>query len=155
MDSYLLLKSLHIFGVTIFLGNIIVTALWKVMADKTRSPAIVAYAQRLVTITDFVFTTGGVILIITTGTMMAAKFGKISEVYWISWGLWLFIASGIIWVAILIPIQIMQAKMAKQFAYENDIPQKYWRMSKIWIWIGITATVLPIISLYFMVFKPL
>ena len=56
MENYLLAKSLHIFGAVLFLGNIIVTALWKVMADRTRNPAIVAYSQRLVTITDFAFT---------------------------------------------------------------------------------------------------
>jgi hypothetical protein len=43
MDNYLLLKSLHVLGVVIFLGNIIVTAVWKALADRTGSPAIVAY----------------------------------------------------------------------------------------------------------------
>jgi uncharacterized membrane protein len=45
MDDYLLLKSLHVLGVVIFLGNIIVTAVWKAFADRTGSPAIVAYAS--------------------------------------------------------------------------------------------------------------
>ena len=34
---------LHILGVVIFLGNIIVTAVWKVLADRTRNPAVVGY----------------------------------------------------------------------------------------------------------------
>ena len=38
MNTYLLLKSLHIFGVVIFLGNIIVTGWWKVMVDRTKNP---------------------------------------------------------------------------------------------------------------------
>jgi uncharacterized membrane protein len=42
MDNYLLLKSLHVLGVVIFLGNIIVTAVWKALADRTGSLAIVA-----------------------------------------------------------------------------------------------------------------
>jgi len=46
MDNYLLLKSLHVLGVVIFLGNIIVTGWWKVMADKTRESKIIAFAQR-------------------------------------------------------------------------------------------------------------
>jgi uncharacterized membrane protein len=32
----------HLFGVVIFLGNIIVTAFWKVMADRTRDPRNIA-----------------------------------------------------------------------------------------------------------------
>ena len=46
MNDYLLLKSLHVLGVVIFLGNIIVTAVWKALADRTGSPTIAAYAQR-------------------------------------------------------------------------------------------------------------
>ena len=66
-NTYLLLKSLHILGAVIFLGNIIVTGWWKVMADRTRNPVIIAFAQRQVTLTDYIFTGGGVVLILATG----------------------------------------------------------------------------------------
>lgn len=154
MDNYQLLKSVHLLGVTIFLGNIIVTAVWKMLADKTKSPAIVAYAQRLVTITDFAFTAAGVLLILVSGKLMASRFGEIGDIYWLSWGWWLFIASGIIWVLILIPVQIKQAKLAKSFATKDEIPKSYWTLSKYWAVFGIIATILPLANLYFMVFKP-
>jgi uncharacterized membrane protein len=35
-STYLLLKSIHIFGVILLMGNIIVTAWWKFMADKPK-----------------------------------------------------------------------------------------------------------------------
>ena len=57
--AYTVFKVLHLFGVILFLGNIIVTALWKSLADRTGDLRIIAYAQRLVTVTDWVFTTGG------------------------------------------------------------------------------------------------
>lgn len=155
MDNYQLLKSIHLLGVTIFLGNIIVTAVWKVLADRTRAPAIVAYAQRLVTITDFVFTGLGAALIIISGRMMSAKFGQIDDVLWLSWGWWLFIASGLIWLLILIPTQIKQAKLAKVFSTQTTIPENYWVLSKYWAVFGMIATMLPFANLYFMVFKPL
>ena len=75
MDSYLLLKTLHLVGVVIFLGNIIVTAWWKVMADRTRDPKIIAFAQRQVTLTDWVFTFGGVTLVAIGGYGNAALHG--------------------------------------------------------------------------------
>jgi len=154
MENYQLLKSIHLLGVTIFLGNIIVTAVWKMLADKTKNPAIVAYAQRLVTITDFAFTAIGVLLILISGRMMASKIGEISDILWLSWGWWLFIASGIIWVFILIPVQIKQAKLAKDFSTKKEIPEIYWTLSKYWIIFGVIATILPLANLYFMVFKP-
>ena len=154
MDNYLLLKSLHLLGVTLFLGNIIVTALWKMLADRTKSPSIVAFSQRLVTVTDFAFTVTGVFLIMITGRLMATNFGDIGNLFWLNWGWWLFIVSGVIWAVILIPIQIKQAKLAKTFANQTEIPAQYWKLSKLWIIFGTIATLLPLINLYFMVFKP-
>ncbi|MEN8128993.1 MAG: DUF2269 family protein, partial [Pseudomonadota bacterium] len=46
--NYLLLKLLHILGGIIFVGNIIVTAFWKIMADRTRDAGIAAFGQRVV-----------------------------------------------------------------------------------------------------------
>ena len=154
MENFEMLKALHFFGISIFLGNIIVTALWKMMADRTKSPSIVAYAQGLVTITDFAFTTSGVLLILITGEMMASSYGEISNFLWLSWGFGLFIASGLIWVLILIPVQIKQAKLAKHFSTKDVIPEKYWTLSKYWAVFGVIATILPLANLYVMVFKP-
>src|ERR1700730_487928 len=97
LTTYLLLKSLHILGVVIFLGNIIITGYWKATADLTKQMQIIAYAQRQVTYTDIIFTTVGVILIAVSGLMMAAYYPMFWHVKWIAWGLTLFIISGIIW----------------------------------------------------------
>jgi len=75
--------------------------------------------------------------------------------YWMSWGLWLFIASGIIWIIALVPIQIAQANIAKQFANGGEIPARYWELGRLWNVLGTIATLLPIMNLYWMVFKPI
>src|SRR4029450_6781241 len=61
---YLAFKVIHLLGVVLFLGNIIVTAVWKALADQTREPRTIAYAQRLVAVTDWIFTLGGIVLIL-------------------------------------------------------------------------------------------
>jgi len=153
--TYLAFKSLHIAGVVLFLGNIIITGVWKVLADRTAEPKIVAYAQRLVTVTDFIFTAGGVVLILI-GAYGMVWTGGLDPVHttWLLWGQGLFIASGLIWVAILIPIQIEQARMARGFAGGETIPERYWRLGRQWAIWGTVATLLPLANLYFMVFKP-
>lgn len=139
----------------LFLGNIIMTGWWKVMADRTRHPAIVAFAQRQVTITDFIFTAGGSTLIFITGITNAILYDMdYLNVPWLFWGIVFFSISGLIWVFILIPIQIKQARMAKQFAQTEQIPDNYWHLSKLWIIFGTLATLLPLANLYWMVFKP-
>lgn len=153
--SYLTLKMLHLLGVVIFLGNIIVTGWWKFMADRTRRPEIIAFAQRQVTLTDFVFTAGGAALLLVAGWGNALLHGMdIFEVRWLSWGFWLFTLSGVLWVTILIPVQIKQARLARQFESGGNIPQDYWRLGRIWLVVGSIATLLPAINLYWMVFKP-
>jgi uncharacterized membrane protein len=77
--SYEAFKVVHLFGVVIFLGNIIVTAVWKVMADHTGDSRIIAYAQRLVTLTDWIFTAGGVVLILVGAYGMALSPVSICE----------------------------------------------------------------------------
>src|SRR5574341_288809 len=92
-NGYLWLKTLHVLGAVLFLGNIIVTGWWKVMADRTRDPRIVAFAQRQVTLTDWVFTAGGVALVLASGLGNAWLHGiSIPEQPWLVWGLALFTA---------------------------------------------------------------
>jgi len=104
----------HITGVVLFLGNIIVTGVWKVLADRTGDPRTIAYAQRLVTLTDWIFTLGGVILILfgAYGMVLTAGLNPLGPL-WLIAGQSLFIASGIIWAVILIPVQIKQARQAR------------------------------------------
>jgi len=77
------------------------------------------------------------------------------SIKWLTWGYWLFIVSGIIWIAILIPVQIKQARMAKSFAVTLKIPEEYWRLRNIWNVFGVLATIIPMLNIYWMVFKPL
>ena len=154
MDShYLWLKSLHLFGVMIFMGNIIVTGWWKYMADRTRNPQVIAFAQRQVTLTDYVFTATGAAIVLAAGWTAAAAQG-LPPLFWLSWGLGLFTASGIIWAAILIPVQHRQAKMAREFEAGGIIPAEYWQLCRRWVIWGVIATVLPLINIYLMVVKP-
>ena len=150
-DAWLVL---HVLGVVLFLGNIIVTAVWKVLADRTQSPPVVAYAQRLVTVTDVAFTATGAALILVSGQVMAEDFGGVfAGPTWLTVGWSLFIASGIIWATVLIPVQVMQARLAREFREAPAIPDRYWRLSRIWIVFGAIATVLPLANLYFMIFS--
>ena len=153
--SYNAWLSLHILGVVLFLGNIVVTALWKTLADRTRNPPVVAYAQRLVTVTDIAFTATGAALIIVSGQVMAREFGGVfGGPFWLTLGWSLFIASGVIWLALLVPIEVMQERLARGFRNAPTIPDRYWRLSRLWAVFGAIATVLPLFNLYLMVFKP-
>jgi uncharacterized membrane protein len=153
--SYNAWLTLHILGVVLFLGNIIVTAVWKMLADRTKNPPVVAYAQRLVTVTDVAFTATGAALIIIAGQVMAREWGGVfGGPLWLTLGWSLFIASGVIWLAVLIPIEVIQHRLASSFRDAPVIPDRYWRLSRLWAVFGVIATVLPLFNLYLMVIKP-
>ncbi len=153
-NSYLWLKTIHVLGVVLFLGNVIITGWWKIMADKTRNPQIIAYAQRQVTLTDYIFTAGGVTILLSAGMANAGIHHMDFSAKWLTQGMLMFVLSGLIWVAILIPVQIKQAKMAKEFAVTSIIPEAYWKLCNRWNVFGVIATLLPLANLYLMVFKP-
>ncbi|MDD8018782.1 MAG: DUF2269 domain-containing protein [Bacteroidota bacterium] len=153
---YYLLKCFHIFGVIIFFGNIIVTMCWKIMADKTRDPKIISFAQRQVTVTDFLFTSSGVLIILVTGYINATLFQlDIWSTKWLAWGMWLFIISGVLWGAVLFPLQYKLGKMAKEFQNNGSIPNEYWALGRAWVFFGSLSILIALSSIYFMVFKPM
>ncbi len=153
--NYTLLKLLHIFGGTIFIGNIIVTAFWKTMADRTREPKIAAFGQRLVNWTDFAFTSVGAFTLLITGLLMTYSLTEdLWELSWVAWGLKLFLVSGFLWAVILFPVQVKQAWLAREFSEGEEIPALYWRLGRIWVAVAFVAVLLPLINLYFMVYKP-
>jgi uncharacterized membrane protein len=155
MALYTVFKVIHLLGLVLFLGNIIVTALWKTLADRTREPRVIAYAQHLVTVTDWVFTAGGVLLLVIGAYGMVVTGGLDPfATAWLLWGQGLLLASGVIWVVVLIPTQIGQARLARGFAAGGLIPERYWLLNRRWLVWGIVATLVPLANLYVMIVKP-
>jgi uncharacterized membrane protein len=153
-DTYLWLKLIHIVGVMFFMGNIIITGWWKNMADATKNPQIIAFAQRQVTLTDYIFTFGGILILAIAGFANAYLHEMSYSISWLKYGIIYFLLSGAVWLFILIPVQAKQAKMARLFAVSNEIPDQYWRLCTIWNLFGLLAIFLLLATVYFMVMKP-
>ena len=144
------LKSLHILGASLFLGNIIVSAFWKVLADRTGNYFVIRFATRLVNVTDTVFTGLSATLLLVTGHLLAGNYGGILSNDWILWSYVLFGVSGVIWIAVLVPIQFKQAHMLRMSPTE-EIPKEYHRLARIWSFAGTLATLFPLPAVYLMV----
>ena len=153
--TYTLFKFLHLLGVVFLIGNVTVTAVWKVFADRTHSPVIVAFAQRLVTYTDWAFTLTGVLLLSFGGYGMATSAHlPLFTQRWLGWGQAMFAVSGLIWIAILVPTQIRQARAVRAFTSEDSrIPGSYLALSRRWLVWGIIATIPLVVALFLMTSK--
>jgi uncharacterized membrane protein len=152
---YSVLKFLHVLGVILLIGNVTITAFWKVFADRTGKPTLVAHAQHLVTVTDWIFTLSGIVLIVAGGYGMVVL-GNVDPLgqRWLVWGQFLFLLSGMVWLGVLVPVQIQQARMAKSFAEGKAIPDGYWRRGRVWLVCGVGATVPLIAATFVMIAKP-
>lgn len=140
--AYDVLKLLHILGVVLLLGNVTVTSIWKLYADATQDPAIIAFAQRLVTVTDWFFTFWGIVLLVAGGYGAAWLAGMdVLRDDWLVWSEIMFAVAGAIWLFMLVPIQVRQARMARAFAPAGPIPAAYRRLGRLWIIGGLAATV--------------
>ncbi len=150
-----LLLFLHVLGAVLFLGNIIITAFWKVMADTSGDLNLIYIASQKVLIADYIFTIPGLILLIVTGNVMAYSLGyPMSGWNWVSVSNWLFIVTGIIWCAVLLPLQFRMVRSSKESLLQGSLNESYVKAYRHWILFGSLATLIPVYILYVMTVKP-
>ncbi|MEM7006122.1 MAG: DUF2269 domain-containing protein [Pseudomonadota bacterium] len=150
---YEVAKFLHVTGVAMLMGNITVTAIWKFFADRDGRPEVLGFAQKLVTYTDWSMTVWGVVLIMGGGYFMAVAGGFELGEGWLLWSQIMFVTAGLIWLFLIVPIQIKQARLAKAFSGE-DVGEEYHALSRRWLFWGLISTVPLVIATWLMVAKP-
>ncbi|WP_316568887.1 DUF2269 domain-containing protein [Neobacillus sp. YIM B06451] len=146
--------TLHLIGVVLFVGNIITAAFWKIRADLKKNPVEIHSAVKNVMLADYIFTIPGLVLIIVSGSIMAARAGMpMSGFNWLMLSLILFAITGIIWAVILIPMQLKMIRYSADSIESGTISKDYQDSSRWWAVFGIAATLLPLVILYLMVMK--
>ena len=68
------LKVIHLVCAALFLGNVIVSGVWALLAERTRKHAIIQFSNTMVLITDALFTLTGAVGVVWTGHGMAVHF---------------------------------------------------------------------------------
>jgi uncharacterized membrane protein len=149
--GYLILKLLHILFAVVFLGNIIIAVFWKRHGDKTNNPAIMAHTMRGIIKADRRFTVPGVAGLAIFGFGAQGMGGISIMTAWIFWSIILFVISGAVYMAMVVPIQKKLLAIAEDAVFNKE---EYDNLTKKWeLWGGI-ATITPIIAVVLMVVKP-
>ncbi|MEE4280228.1 MAG: DUF2269 domain-containing protein [Halieaceae bacterium] len=153
--TYDVAKFLHITGVVMLMGNITVTAIWKYFADRDGRPTVLAFSQKLVTYTDWSMTVWGAVLITAGGYAMVLVADMPLTQGWLLWGQIHFVLAGAIWLGFLVPIQIRQARLARDFDSEDGrIGENYRALSRRWLLWGLVSTVPLLAATWLMIAKP-
>ena len=59
-------KIVHVLSASLFLGNVVVSGTWAALAERTRNYEVIAFSNRLVLVTDLLFTLTGAVLYVDT-----------------------------------------------------------------------------------------
>lgn len=155
MNTYLLIKWLHILSATILFGTGIGIAYFKWITDRSGDVRAIRLCAERTVLADWVFTTPAVIVQPLSGLAMAHLAGYPLMHGWAAYSLALYALAGCCWL----PVVWLQLRM-RTLAQGADnagapLPAQYWAYARTWFWLGVPAFVALLVVYWLMVAKPL
>ena len=160
MNTYMVVKTLHIISATLMVGTGFGTAFYLFWANRSGSVAAQAVVSKWVMKADWWFTTPAVIFQPLSGLWMLHHLGMPltwgGTWLWVKWTLALYALAGGCWL----PVVWLQIKMARQAAAawqagENTLPPSYKRYQFWWEMLGYPAFCATVVMYFLMVLKPM
>jgi uncharacterized membrane protein len=141
---------LHVLSACLFIGSILICTFWKINAERTGDVRIIRFALRSIFFADGFITIPSVAVLYFSGVYIAGvKDLDITLTPWIHYSIILLGASGIIWMAGLVPLQILQVR-----SLDGDaIGPKFRLYARLWLGVAIVAKILPLTILVLMIFR--
>lgn len=154
MNTYLLLKTLHIISSVLLVGTGFGSAFYLFFINRSKNVAAIAIVARLVVLADWSFTTPAVIIQPLSGIGLAYLAGWPLDTPWILLSCGLYTFAGICWLPV-VWLQIkMQALALSACNQQQALPTQYWRYTRYWEALGYPAFLAMLLVFYLMVNKP-
>jgi uncharacterized membrane protein len=154
LNTYLLLKWLHILSATVLFGTGIGIAFFKWITDRSGDTRAIRIVTERTVMADWIFTTPAVILQPITGLGLVHLAGYPLLAGWVLYAFLLYLFAGCCWL----PVVALQIRMRDLARIADDanaaLPLVYWRYARIWFWLGIPAFIALVIVYWLMVAKP-
>jgi uncharacterized membrane protein len=151
--SYATVKTLHILSMVLLFGTGLGSAYYKWMADRTGVVAHIAATNRQVVLADWIFTTPTVIFQPLSGLWLAYLAGWPLTTPWIAASLVLYVLAGACWLPV-VWLQIRMRRIAGAAVVDGTpLPGAYWRLARLWFWLGVPAFSAMVLVVALMVFK--
>ena len=153
-DLSAILLFLHVIGATVLLGTGAGIAFFMVVANGTRSPALIAHVASTVVLADFLFTGTAVVLQPITGISLALRIGWPLGEGWIFYSLLLYGVAGVFWLPV-VRIQMHLRDLALAAVEANtSLPPRYQKLYRIWFACGFPAFAAVLAIIWLMLAKP-
>ena len=154
MNTYLIVKWLHILSSVVLVGTGFGTAFYLFFVNRSGVVAAQAVVSRLVVRADWWFTTPAIVLQPVTGLWLMHLMGLPLSTPWILWTLILYGLAGLCWIPV-VWLQLRMTAMAQAaHATGQELPALYWRYARWWEGLGYPAFVVMLAIFYLMVAKP-
>jgi uncharacterized membrane protein len=153
LDSYLLLKLIHILSAVVVAGTGIGIAFFMFMANRSSNVAAIAVTARHVVLADWVFTTPAVVALFVSGMLLMLKLGYSFTSIWFLMVMSLFIFIGVCWIPVIF-IQYRLKALADLSLRTGAIEPEFRKMMRLWTALGVPAFASVLVIFWLMVFKP-
>lgn len=157
MNTYLLLKTVHILSSVLLVGTGLGSAFYMFFANRSGSVAAQAVVSRLVVRADWWFTTPCIFIQPATGIAMAQMAGWPLSTPWLALSLGLYVLAGVCWLPV-VWLQIRMAALARLTvqadAQARALPPLYHQYRRRWEALGYPAFIAMAGTYYLMVNKP-
>ncbi len=154
MNTYLLLKTLHILSSVVLVGTGFGSAFYLFWANRSGSVEAQAVVGRLVVRADTWFTTPAGVLQPLSGMALAHLAGWPLATPWLAASLALYVVAGACWL----PVLVLQLRMAKRAeaarASGSALDDAYRRDARRWEALGYPAFIAMLAIYFLMVNKP-
>ena len=153
MDTYVLLKTVHIVSAALLFGTGLGTAFHMWMSHRSRDVDAIVVASRNTVRADWLFTTPAVIIQPLTGVLMILHAGFDPWAGWIVASSVLYVLVGACWLPV-VWLQIRMHQMAKAARDAGAaLPPRYFRYARIWFLLGWPAFIGVLVIFHLMVTK--
>lgn len=146
MDEVALLRTLHLAGAVLLLGNVTVTGFWATYLYRARAVVPFRPVARAILWTDLVFTLLGGVALTVSGILLTMRQGyRVLETPWLLKGILALGVATLLWLVVLVPDQLRLERLPP--SQDEALRRVFLR----WSLVGWTATALLFYGLWVMV----
>lgn len=154
MNSYALLKTIHILSSTLLFGTGLGTAFFMWFTHRTGNIAAIATAARLTVRADLLFTTPAVIVQPLSGYLLMRLMHVDMHASWLQAAVMLYLLTGLCWLPV-VWLQWRAAQIAHAAWHADTVLSPlYYRYMRIWFVLGWPAFFSVATIFWLMVAKP-
>lgn len=155
MDTYFLLKTVHIVSATLLFGTGMGTAFHQLMSHRSGNIDAIVVSTRNTVWADWLFTTPAVIIQPLSGILLMLMAGFDPWAWWLVASWVLYAVAGACWIPVVwLQRRMHQLAKAAQLA-GTPLPEQYYRYQRYWFALGWPAFIGVLVVFHLMVTKGL